>query len=85
MVETVCKAARPEGDKAVYGGAELSNGAYAVFVLKRVEPGKPEQADPKVKVQARQLLSERRGAGLYGDYRGVLRKQAAVKINADKL
>lgn len=85
LVETVFKAARPEGDKAVYGGAELSNGVYAVFVLKRVEPGKPEQADPKVKVQARQLLSERRGAGLYGDYRGVLRKQATVKINADKL
>jgi len=85
LVEAVFKAARPAGDKAVYDGAELLNGAYAVFGLKRVEPGKPEQADPKVMTQAKQLLSERRGAGVYSDYRSTLRKQAAVKINADKL
>ncbi|MBI5613031.1 MAG: SurA N-terminal domain-containing protein [Gammaproteobacteria bacterium] len=85
LLEAVFKAARPQGDMPAYGTASQLNGAYAVFALKRVEPGKPEQADPSAKQQARQLLSERRGAGLYGDYRGSLRKQAAVKINPDKL
>jgi len=85
LLETVFKAVRPEGDKPVFGTAGQLDGAYAVFALKRVEPGKPEQADPSMKQQARQLLNERRGAGLYGDYRNALRKQAAVKINPDKL
>ncbi len=85
LVEAVFKAVRPHVGSAVHGGADLLNGAYAVFVLKRVEPGRVEQADPKVKAQARQILNERRGAGLYNDYRAVLRKQATVKINAGKL
>lgn len=84
LLEAVFKATRPEGDKPVYGAVEQVNGAYAVFALKRVEPGKPVQADPGARQQARQLLSERRGAGLYGDYQNALRKQAAVKINPDK-
>lgn len=85
LLEAVFKAAHPQGDKPVFGAAGQLNGAYAVFALKRVEPGKPEQADPSAKQQARQLLNERRGAGLYSDYRSALRKQAAVKINPDKL
>lgn len=85
LVEAVFKAARPADGRPVHGGAEMLNGGYAVFALRRVEPGNPEQADPKVKAQARQMLNERRGAGLYNDYRSTLRKQASVKINADKL
>lgn len=85
LVEAVFKAARPADGRPVHGGIELQNGGYAVFSLRRVEPGNPEQADPKVKAQARQMLNERRGAGLYNDYRSALRKQASVKINADKL
>ena len=85
LVDAVFKAARPTETTPVHGGVELSNGAYAVFSLKRVDPGKPEAADPKVKAQARQMLSERRGAGLYTDYRNALRKQATVKIKTDKL
>lgn len=85
LVDAVFKAARPTETTPVHGGVELSNGVYAVFSLKRVDPGKPEAADPKVKAQARQMLSERRGAGLYTDYRNALRKQATVKIKTDKL
>jgi peptidyl-prolyl cis-trans isomerase D len=85
LAEAVFKAARPVDGGAVHGGTELLNGAYAVYALRRVEPGRSEQADPKVKAQARQILNERRGAGLYTDYRNSLRKQASVKISADKL
>jgi peptidyl-prolyl cis-trans isomerase D len=84
IVEAVFKAPRPASDKPHYDGLPLGKEGYAIFALKRVEQGNAKPADA-VKNQAKQALENRRGQEYYTAYLAGLRKQANVRVYADRL
>jgi peptidyl-prolyl cis-trans isomerase D len=84
LIEAVFRAPRPVRGKPVYGLVDLGGQGYAVFALERVvEPAGKAQASAEQ--EARRILSERRGADYYADYRAGLRAKARIKIFADQL
>lgn len=85
IVAAVFKASRPQSGKAVYDGVSLGAQGYAVFSLRRVEPGDPTAAPAEVKQAARQLLERRYGEDYFQAYLVELRKRADVEIYSDQL
>jgi peptidyl-prolyl cis-trans isomerase D len=84
IVEAAFRAPRPAGGKPVYDVVDLDGQGYAVFALMQVvEPsGKTEDSAQK---EARRILTSRRGADYYADYRAGLREKAKIKIFSDQL
>jgi peptidyl-prolyl cis-trans isomerase D len=84
IVESAFRAPRPEGDKPVHELVDLGEKGYAVLAVQRVRDasGKPDNATQQ---QIRALLSTRRGADYYANYREGLRQRAEIKIYSDQL
>lgn len=85
IVEAAFQAPRPEGGRPAYGGVALGGQGYALFAVQRVKEPDLAKADAVLKDKVRKVLSARRGADYYANYRAGLRKAADVKINYDKL
>jgi len=85
VVDAAFQAKRPENNQAVYGAVDLGRRGGAIYALTRaheggdVKPGGPEWES------VRQLLSTRRGAEYFSNYRTGLRKNAKIKIFPDQL
>jgi len=84
IVESAFRAPRPEGDKPVHDLVDLGEQGYAVLAVQRVRDvsGKPDNATQQ---QVRALLSTRRGADYYVNYREGLRQKAEIKVYSDQL
>ncbi len=85
IVDAAFRAQRPRSGEAVHGVVDLGNKGDAVFALKRVWDGKPEQANAALREKVRRQLRARRGANYYANYRAGLRKKADIEIYTDKL
>ncbi len=85
IVDAAFRAQKPPSGKAVHGVVDLGDQGNAVFALKRVWDGKPEQADAALREKVRRQLRARRGADYYANYRAGLRKKADIEIYSDKL
>jgi peptidyl-prolyl cis-trans isomerase D len=84
IVESAFRAPRPEGDQPVHDLVELGDQGYAVVALTRVREvsGKVDTATQQ---QIRALLTMRRGADYYANYREGLRQKAEIKVYSDQL
>jgi peptidyl-prolyl cis-trans isomerase D len=84
IVESAFRAPRPEGNKPVHDLVDLGEQGYAVLAVQRVRDvsGKPDNATQQ---QVRALLSTRRGADYYVNYREGLRQKAEIKVYSDQL
>jgi peptidyl-prolyl cis-trans isomerase D len=84
IVESAFRAPRPEGDKPVHELVDLGERGYAVLTLQRVRDAssKPDNATQQ---QIRALLSTRRGADYYANYREGLRQKTEIKVYSDQL
>jgi peptidyl-prolyl cis-trans isomerase D len=84
IVESAFRVPRPENDKPVHDLVALGEQGYAVLAVKRVRDasGKTDNATQQ---QIRALLSTRRGADYYANYRAGLREKAEIKIYSDQL
>lgn len=86
VVEAAFAAGRPQqAGEPVYERVDLGDQGYAVVALYSVKDGDPANTDPALKEKARRLLTGRRGADYYADYRAGLRQQADIKIFRDQL
>ena len=85
LIGSIFEAPAPANDKPVYGLASLTDGARAVFVVRKVkEPAAVAMNSPEA-AAARRVLESRRGREHYEGYRAALRQQATIKIYKDQL
>jgi peptidyl-prolyl cis-trans isomerase D len=84
IVESAFRASRPQDEKPVYELVDLGERGYAVLALKRVRDASG-QMDAAALKQTGALLTTRRGADYYANYRAGLRDKAKVKIFSDQL
>jgi len=84
IVESAFRAPRPEGGKPVHELVDLGEQGYAVLAVQSVRDasGKTDNATQQ---QIRALLSTRRGADYYANYRAGLRQKAEIKVYSDQL
>jgi len=85
LLRALFKTVHPEGGKPVYGSAVQTDGAVAVFALKRVaEPEKPSTVGAEADA-LRKMVETRRGLEYLDSYRSGLRQQAKIKVYKDQL
>ncbi len=61
LVAAIFRTRLPSADNAVVDGLEMGDGGYAVFVLQRVEPGKPEALARELRDQQKARMAEQTG------------------------
>jgi peptidyl-prolyl cis-trans isomerase D len=80
VVEAAFRAERPKDGKAVFGGVDLGNKGYAVFMLARVQDGDPAKADGSTKSRVAQMLEVQRGQNYYMNYHAGLKQKSDIKV-----
>ncbi len=84
IVDADFRAPRPAADKPVYDVVDMSSQGFAVIALKQVRDPSDKKADAATEEKAKRLLSVRRGADYYANYRVGLRQKADIKIYSDQ-
>jgi peptidyl-prolyl cis-trans isomerase D len=74
----------PDSDKDA-GSALLENGDFAIFSIRAVMPGNPEEISDDVREQIRSVIQQRKGEALFSDYERGLYELADIVIYEDKL
>jgi peptidyl-prolyl cis-trans isomerase D len=64
---------------------ELTNGDYAIFSIRKVQAGNPEDVAETVRDQIRLVIQQRKGEDLFSDYERGLYELADIVIHEDKL
>lgn len=75
----------PAGSDKEAASALLENGDYAVFSVRKIEPGNPDEVPESVRDQIRLVIQQRKGDGLFSDYERGLFELADIKIYEDRL
>ena len=80
VAQAVYAAPVPIAGQAVYGGARLDAGRYAVYRLAEVVSGNPDEINSAEREQIRSLIGARVGEELYTGARRALRSAANVEV-----
>lgn len=80
IVQEAFRLNRPEQDKAVYGGAVLGNGDYAVIRLTSVKEPDMESFAAEDKMAMKRTLQNILGNAEYAEFSGNLKKQASIVV-----
>ncbi len=74
----------PVSDKEA-ASVQLENGDFAIFSIRQVMPGNPEEISDDVREQIRSIIQQRKGEALLSDYERGLYELADIVIYEDKL
>ena len=85
VAQAVYAAPVPIAGQAVYGGARLDAGRYAVYRLAEVVPGNPDEINSEEREQIRSLIGARVGEELYTGASRALRSAANVEVFEENL
>ncbi len=83
--EAVFSLPTPAPETVVYNGVSLSNGDYAIYALKEVARGTPEDADESRRTALREQLLARDGSGMYQRLQDMIRQGADVTIDRQQI
>jgi peptidyl-prolyl cis-trans isomerase D len=83
LLGAVFRAVKPADDKPSVGGLALSNGAYAVYRLEAILPGRPDEIAREQRDARKSLLARQTGAADATALAVDLRKQASVVVAPD--
>jgi len=81
----VYAAAKPSAEKPVFGSVRRQDGAYAVYRLDAVLPGRPESIPLAERDRGKLMLAQQSGIGDFQAFVAALRDDADVVINEDVL
>ena len=85
VAQAVYAAPVPIAGQAVYGGARLDAGRYAVYRLAEVVSGNPDEINSEEREQIRSLIGARVGEELYTGASRALRSAANVEVFEENL
>ena len=85
VAQAVYAAPVPIAGQAVYGGARLDAGRYAVYRLAEVVSGNPDEVNSEEREQIRSLIGARVGEELYTGASRALRSAANVEVFEENL
>ena len=80
LLVAVFRAPRSEEDASAYHGVRLTTGAYAVFRLDAVTPGRPDAIPQQQRDQRKQLLAQQAGGNAAAALIADLRAKAKVRV-----
>jgi len=80
VLAAIFRAPRPAGDSPAYHSARLVNGAYAVYRLDAVTPGRPDAIPQQQRDQRKQLLAQQAGGNAAAAMVADLRAKAKVLV-----
>ncbi|MGI9311811.1 MAG: SurA N-terminal domain-containing protein [bacterium] len=83
--DAVFARAHPNDGETAHDGLALANGDYALYALKAVVAGKPEDIAAPERAQLRAQLLARDGGGAYQQLRDTIRQNAAVIIDHEQM
>lgn len=80
VLAEIFRAPRPEEGASAYHGARLASGAYAVFRLDAVTPGRPDAIPQQQRDERKQLLAQQAGGNAAAALVADLRSKARVQL-----